>query len=124
MVDDVSEDRVSRDQAAVAYVTGRSHAVPIMPTQPASAAHLTTGTRTGGHNPEGGIIDFPAVSRYSPAMREVRKRSYDIMKCSLEKRLSDAELPIAGLSLCARLCMVSSCYSLMAKSCRVNTVKA
>jgi len=57
-------------------------------------------------------------------MREVRKRSYDIMKCSLEKRLSDAELPIAGLSLCARLCMVSNCYSLMAKSCRVNTVKA
>ena len=75
-----------------------------------------------GHNPEGGIIDFPAVSRYSPAMREVRKRSYDIMKFNLEKRLSDAELPIAGLFLCARL--VSSCYSLMAKSCRVNTVKA
>jgi hypothetical protein len=50
-------------------------------------------------------------------MREVRKRSYDIMKFNLEKRLSDAELPI----LWARLCMVSSCYSLMAKSCRVNT---
>ena len=54
-----------------------------------------------GHNPEGGIIDFPAVSRYSPAMREVRKRSYDIMKFNLEKRLSDAELPIAGLFLWA-----------------------
>jgi hypothetical protein len=57
-------------------------------------------------------------------MREVRKRSYDIMKFNLEKRLSDAELPIAGPFLWARLCMVSSCYSLMAKSCRVNTVKA
>jgi hypothetical protein len=57
-------------------------------------------------------------------MREVRKRSYDIMKFNLEKRLSDPELPIAGLFLWARLCMVSSCYSLMAKSCRVNTVKA
>ena len=41
-------------------------------------------------------MDFPAVSRYSPAMREVRKRSYDIMKFDLEKRLSDAEVPIAG----------------------------
>jgi hypothetical protein len=57
-------------------------------------------------------------------MREVRKRSYDIMKFNLEKRLSDPELPIAGLFLWARLCMVSSCYSLMAKSCRVNNVKA
>jgi hypothetical protein len=54
----------------------------------------------------------------------VAERSYDIMKFNLEKRLSDAELPIAGLFLWARLCMVSCCYSLMAKSCRVNTVKA
>jgi hypothetical protein len=48
VVDDVGEDRVSRHQAAVAYVTGRGHAVPIMPTQPASAARLTAGTRAGG----------------------------------------------------------------------------
>ncbi len=34
-------------------------------------------------------------------MREIRKRSYDIMKFNLEKRLSDAELPIAGLFLWA-----------------------
>jgi hypothetical protein len=57
-------------------------------------------------------------------MREVRKRSYDIMRFNLEKRMYYAQLTIAGLFLWARLCMVSSCYSLMAKSCRVNTVKA
>jgi AcrR family transcriptional regulator len=44
---------------------------------------------------------FPAVSQYSQAMRDLRKRSYDIMKSNLEKRLSDAELPIAGLFLWA-----------------------
>ena len=46
------------------------------------------------------------------------------MKFNLEKRLSDAELPIEGLFLWAHLCMVSSCYSLMAKSRRVNTAMA
>jgi hypothetical protein len=44
---------------------------------------------------------FPAVSQYNQAMRDLRKRSYDIMKSNLEKRLSDAELPIAGLFLWA-----------------------
>ena len=44
---------------------------------------------------------FPAVSQYSQAIRELRKRSYDIMKSNLEKRLPDTELPIAGLFLWA-----------------------
>jgi len=44
---------------------------------------------------------FPAVSRDSQAIRELRERSYNIMKSSLERRLSDAELPIAGLFLWA-----------------------
>jgi AcrR family transcriptional regulator len=44
---------------------------------------------------------FPAVSQYSQAMRDLRKRSYDVMKSNLEKRLSEAELPIAGLFLWA-----------------------
>lgn len=44
---------------------------------------------------------FPAVLRHSQAIRELRERSYTIMKSSLEKRLSDAELPIAGLFLWA-----------------------
>ena len=44
---------------------------------------------------------FPAVSQYSQAMRELRKRSYEIMKSNLEKRLSEAELPVAGLFLWA-----------------------
>ncbi|MBY6243528.1 TetR/AcrR family transcriptional regulator [Methylosinus sp. Sm6] len=44
---------------------------------------------------------FPAVSQYSHAVRELRKRSYEIMKSNLENRLSDAELPIAGLFLWA-----------------------
>jgi hypothetical protein len=59
-----------------------------------------------------------SVSRYSPAMREVRKRSYDIMKFNLEKRLSDAELPIAGLFLWA-LVHGLELLLLMAESCRV-----
>lgn len=44
---------------------------------------------------------FPAVSQYSQAIRELRKRSYDTMKSNLEKRLPDTELPIAGLFLWA-----------------------
>lgn len=44
---------------------------------------------------------FPAVSQYSQAMRELRKRSYDIMKSNLKKQMSDAELPIVGLFLWA-----------------------
>ena len=42
---------------------------------------------------------FPAVSQHGQAMRDLRKRCYDIMKSNLEKRLSDAELPVAGLFL-------------------------
>jgi AcrR family transcriptional regulator len=44
---------------------------------------------------------FPAVSQYSDAVRELRQRSYDIMKSSLEKRLPEAAVPIAGLFLWA-----------------------
>jgi AcrR family transcriptional regulator len=44
---------------------------------------------------------FPAVSQYSQAVRELRQRSYDIMKSSLEKRLPETELPIAALFLWA-----------------------
>jgi AcrR family transcriptional regulator len=44
---------------------------------------------------------FPAVSQYSDAVRELRQRSYDIMKSSLEKRLPEAAVPIAGVFLWA-----------------------
>jgi AcrR family transcriptional regulator len=44
---------------------------------------------------------FPAVSQYSEAVRELRQRSYDIMKSALEKRLPEAAVPIAGLFLWA-----------------------
>ena len=44
---------------------------------------------------------FPAVSQYSEAVRELRQRSYDIMKSALEKRLPAEVVPIAGLFLWA-----------------------
>ena len=44
---------------------------------------------------------FPAVSQYSDAVRELRQRSYDIMKSSLEQQLPEAAVPIAGLFLWA-----------------------
>ncbi|MGJ4917203.1 TetR/AcrR family transcriptional regulator [Bradyrhizobium sp. HKCCYLRH2060] len=44
---------------------------------------------------------FPAVSEHSAAIRGLRTRSYEIMKASLESRLTAAELPIAGLFLWA-----------------------
>lgn len=44
---------------------------------------------------------FPAVSQYSEAVRELRQRSYDIMKSALEKRLPEEMVPIAGLFLWA-----------------------
>jgi AcrR family transcriptional regulator len=44
---------------------------------------------------------FPAVSQYSDAVRELRQRSYDIMKSALEKRLPEAAVPIAGVFLWA-----------------------
>ncbi|GLH77838.1 TetR family transcriptional regulator [Bradyrhizobium sp. SSBR45G] len=44
---------------------------------------------------------FPAVSEHSAAIRALRTRSYEIMKASLESRLTAAELPIAGLFLWA-----------------------
>jgi AcrR family transcriptional regulator len=42
---------------------------------------------------------FPAVSRYSKSVRELRKRSYELMKSNLEKQLPNTELPIAALFL-------------------------
>ena len=44
---------------------------------------------------------FPAVSQYSKAMRELRQRSLDVMKLSLQIRLPAAEVPIAALFLWA-----------------------
>lgn len=44
---------------------------------------------------------FPAVSQFSQAVRDLRQRSYDIMKSSLEERLPHAELPAAALFLWA-----------------------
>ena len=44
---------------------------------------------------------FPGVSQYSQAIRDLRLRSYEIMKASLEKRLPDARLPVAALFLWA-----------------------
>lgn len=44
---------------------------------------------------------FPAVSQYSEAVRGLRQRSYDIMKSTLEKRLPEETVPIAGLFLWA-----------------------
>ena len=44
---------------------------------------------------------FPAVSHYSRAIRDLRQRSFDIMKRTLEKRLPEAQLPIAAVFLWA-----------------------
>ena len=44
---------------------------------------------------------FPAISQYSQAVRDLRQRSFEIMKSSLEKRLPEATVPIAGLFLWA-----------------------
>jgi len=44
---------------------------------------------------------FPAVSQYSQAVRDLRQRSFEIMKSSLEKRLPETAVPIAGLFLWA-----------------------
>ena len=44
---------------------------------------------------------FPAVSQYSRAVRDLRQRSFDIMKSGLEQRLPEAQLPIAALFLWA-----------------------
>jgi AcrR family transcriptional regulator len=44
---------------------------------------------------------FPAVSQYSEAVRELRQRSYDIMKSALENRLPAEVVPVAGLFLWA-----------------------
>lgn len=44
---------------------------------------------------------FPEVSQYSRAVRDLRQRSFEIMKLSLEKRLPEAQLPIAALFLWA-----------------------
>jgi AcrR family transcriptional regulator len=44
---------------------------------------------------------FPAVSQHSQSVRELRQRSLEIMKRSLEQRLPEAELPSAALFLWA-----------------------
>jgi len=44
---------------------------------------------------------FPEVSRESGAVRELRQRSFDIMKLALEQRLPAAQVPIAALFLWA-----------------------
>jgi AcrR family transcriptional regulator len=44
---------------------------------------------------------FPEVSQYSRAVRDLRQRSFEIMKLNLEKRLPEAQLPIAALFLWA-----------------------
>jgi hypothetical protein len=44
---------------------------------------------------------FPEVSRESGAVRELRQRSFEIMKLTLEKRLPEAQVPIAALFLWA-----------------------
>ncbi len=44
---------------------------------------------------------FPAVSQYSQAVRDLRQRSFEIMKSTLEKRLPETAVPIAGLFLWA-----------------------
>lgn len=44
---------------------------------------------------------FPAVSQYSQAVRDLRQRSFEIMKSSLEMRLPETAVPIAGLFLWA-----------------------
>ena len=44
---------------------------------------------------------FPEVSRESDAVRELRQRSFDIMKLALEQRLPAAQVPIAALFLWA-----------------------
>jgi AcrR family transcriptional regulator len=42
---------------------------------------------------------FPEVSHYSGAVRDLRQRSFEIMKAALEKRLPEAQVPIAALFL-------------------------
>jgi AcrR family transcriptional regulator len=42
---------------------------------------------------------FPEVSQYSGAVRDLRQRSFEIMKLTLEKRLPEAQVPIAALFL-------------------------
>ena len=44
---------------------------------------------------------FPEVSRESGAVRELRQRSFEIMKLSLQARLPEARIPIAALFLWA-----------------------
>jgi hypothetical protein len=44
---------------------------------------------------------FPAISQYSRAVRDLRQRSYEIMKFGLEKRLPEQQLPTAALFLWA-----------------------
>jgi AcrR family transcriptional regulator len=44
---------------------------------------------------------FPAVSQYSGAIRDLRQRSFDIMKRTLDTRLPAAQLPLAALFLWA-----------------------
>ena len=65
---------------------------------------------------------FPTVSQHGQAMRDLRKRCYDIMKSNLGKRLSDAELPVAGY-FSGRLCMVSGCCSSTATSSRIKPLE-
>ena len=42
---------------------------------------------------------FPEVSQYSGAIRDLRQRSFEIMKLSLQERLPEAQVPIAALFL-------------------------
>lgn len=42
---------------------------------------------------------FPEVSQYSGAIRDLRQRSFEIMKLSLQERLPEALVPIAALFL-------------------------
>ena len=44
---------------------------------------------------------FPEISHYSGAVRDLRQRSFEIMKATLEKRLPEAQVPIAALFLWA-----------------------
>ena len=44
---------------------------------------------------------FPEVSHCSGAVRDLRQRSFEIMKLTLEKRLPEAQVPIAALFLWA-----------------------
>ncbi|MDI1267188.1 MAG: TetR/AcrR family transcriptional regulator [bacterium] len=44
---------------------------------------------------------FPAVSHYSQAIRDLRQRSFEIMRANLEQRLPETHVPIAALFLWA-----------------------